>query len=88
VYRSLGATQPVFMSCPVCSYLVEGTCVVCQDPAEHPGCQYCEDGEYKPPKPSWYRSEIAGAIITGTIVVVTASVLGAYIQRWIGLRKK
>jgi hypothetical protein len=82
------ATRQVFMSCPPCSYLVEGTCVVCDPADEHPACQHCVAGQYQPPKPSWYESELLLAVMTATVVSVASAIVVSRVNRLLAKRDK
>lgn len=66
-----GSTAPV-MSCPQCSILVEGTCVICAEGDPHPSCQYCQGGTYKPP---WHQHPMTNAIITSVVVAVISGLI-------------
>ena len=92
MYYGLGepaeATRQVFMSCPPCSYLVEGSCVVCGAADQHPACQYCVAGIYQPPKAAWYKSEILLAVATATVVSVVSALLVTHLNRLMEARKK
>jgi hypothetical protein len=80
--------RPVFTTCPHCSYLVNGTCVVCQEGDEHPSCAYCVDGKYYPPPEPWYKSQLTVAIITAIVVAVTSSIVVGQIEGAIKRRRK
>lgn len=69
------ATVPVFTTCPHCSYLVEGTCVVCAEGDEHPSCEYCVGGKYYPPGEAWYRNHVFIAVATAIVVGVTSTLI-------------
>jgi hypothetical protein len=68
--------------CPQCSYLKNGSCILCEPGSKHPSCTDCVDG--KPPgEPWWKRSEIivpiaVAAISSATAALLTAIVLARY----------
>jgi len=70
---ALGQTRTPVMSCPHCSYLMEGSCVVCPDGDPHPACEDCVGGRL-PPRP-WYRHELVIAVTTATIVSIASAIL-------------
>jgi hypothetical protein len=88
-WGGLGAAElrPIFTTCPHCSYLVEGSCVVCQPGDAHPSCQDCVDGQYRPPATAWYRSQFALAVLTAVLVAVSSSLVVNRIERAIAKRK-
>lgn len=69
-------------TCPHCSKLVNGSCVVCSPGDLHPSCEFCEEGRIVMP---WYRNELVVAIFT-TVVVSVASAL--ILQRIQGKKKR
>jgi hypothetical protein len=80
-------TVPQFTTCPHCSILRNGECVVCAEGDEnHPSCRHCEGGTYKPPADPWYKDEIVLAIGTAVVVSVCSALIIAAIQG--GLKKK
>lgn len=70
---ALGQTRTPVMTCPHCSYLVEGSCVICPNGHPHPSCEGCLDGRL-PPRP-WYRHELVIAITTATMVSIASAIL-------------
>lgn len=79
---SLGQTVTPFMTCPPCSYLWEGSCVVCQNGDPHPGCLDCEDG--KPLPDPWYKSDLVISILAGSAVAIITGLIVAKAERWLG----
>jgi hypothetical protein len=74
VYHSpIGQLRTPVMSCPHCSYLVEGSCVVCPDGDPHPACEGCKNGRL-PPQP-WYKNDLAIAIMTSTVVAISSAII-------------
>ena len=49
---------PAITTCPHCSVLVAGSCVVCGPLDQHPSCLHCQDGVYTPPADPWWRHEL------------------------------
>lgn len=87
----LGADQgtvAAVVSCPPCSYLVEGTCVVCAPMDPHPACRYCETGEYRPPKPPWWKNELLLAIVSATVVATASSLITVRLQSMLERRAR
>lgn len=73
MYRALGASISAQATCPQCSYLWEGSCKVCADGDEHPGCEGCADG--KPKRSPWYKSDFMLAVSSATLVSLTVALL-------------
>ncbi len=70
---SLGQTRTPVMSCPHCSYLVEGSCLVCTEGNQHPACEGCVNGRLQP-RP-WYKHEIVLAVATATLVSIASAII-------------
>lgn len=85
---SLGEVRPVFTTCPHCSILIEGTCHVCQEGDEHPSCAYCVDGEYRPPSPPWYKSDLFVAVAAAVVVTVASTLVVRRIERAINRKSR
>lgn len=85
VRRPLGATLPAQATCPQCSYLWEGSCKVCEEGDQHPGCQGCIDG--KPEPYPWYKSELVIAITTAVIVSLAVALIVPRVERAIAAKK-
>lgn len=79
MYHALGF--PAQATCPPCSYLSEGSCLVCKDGDTHPGCAGCVGG--RPAPRPWYVSDFFVAMTTA----VVASVAVALIVPWITRQK-
>jgi hypothetical protein len=77
VAASPTAVMPSVQSCPHCSILQEGECVVCDaDTAEHPSCRDCVKGKYSPPPTPWYQTYLAQSITASVVAgVITAVVV-------------
>jgi len=69
-------TRVAIVSCPDCTYLQDGSCVVCQDPDAHPSCDGCRDG-----KVVWYRRPLVLSIGTAVVVSVLAGIVVKQIQK-------
>lgn len=78
---ALGETQPVVMTCPHCSYLWDGRCVICADGDPHPGCEDCVGG--KLPRAPWYYNDLLLSIGTAVVVTVAVSLLVPRVERWL-----
>ena len=89
MYYGLGATtRAAFTTCPTCSYLVEGTCVICGAGDPHPACEHCVAGHYQPPGEPWYQHDIVLAVTTATIASVLSALLIGRISGWTRRGKK
>lgn len=84
-----GATESrvALVTCPQCSYLKNGDCVVCVTGEDHPGCSGCSDGEIV-----WYRRPLFVSVATAIVVSLVAGVVvhqvekhSALIKKWKGL---
>jgi hypothetical protein len=75
----LAGEVPVFQTCPQCSYLRDGSCVVCEPGNPHPGCSRCEGG--KPKADPWYRHPLFIGIVTATAVGVISSIVARRVER-------
>lgn len=76
--RGLGISP--ITTCPHCSKLINGSCVVCGPGDLHPSCESCEEGRLVTP---WYRHELVVAIFTTVVVSVASAVILQRIQkRW------
>jgi hypothetical protein len=63
---------PTFTTCPHCSYLVNGSCLICEPGNPHPGCEGCIGGR---PAPSpWWKHEIFLGVALGVAVSVLSAV--------------
>jgi hypothetical protein len=81
------AEVPVFTTCPHCSYLQDGTCVVCADSDAHPGCTDCVGGQYLPPKPPWWKSQFVSSLAISVTATVISMVLVVKIQQYLSGKK-
>jgi hypothetical protein len=80
----IGQTRVAVLSCPHCSYLVEGTCVICENDDPHPACESCVDGRL-PPVP-WYQRDLFLAIATSTVVAISSAIIVTKIRKYARLR--
>lgn len=72
--HALAATVPLITTCPHCSRLVDGTCVVCEDGETHPSCHDCISGRLTPPL---WRNEFLITIATTVVVTVLSGLIVA-----------
>lgn len=79
--RALGQTRAVITTCPHCSYLVGGTCVICEDGDPHPGCEGCVNGRLRPPP--WWENELFVAISTAVVVSVATAIIVPRLEKQI-----
>lgn len=80
-----GAGVTPITTCPHCSKLVNGSCVVCGPDDIHPSCQSCEKGRLAIP---WYQSELFLGILTTVAVTVASTIILSRIQTAMKKRKK
>ena len=73
MYPALGQTRVAVLTCPHCSYLSGGECLICANDDPHPACEGCVDGRL--PKRKWYQGDLAIAIFTATIVSVSTGII-------------
>lgn len=64
------ASRVAVITCPECSFLKNGDCVVCVTGDDHPACSGCSDG-----KVVWYRRPLVVSIATAVVVSVVAGVV-------------
>ena len=89
MYYGLGqTTRTPFMTCPNCSYLVDGTCVICGANDPHPACENCVAGHYQPPPEPWYKHDIFLAVTTATIASVMSAIAISQISGLMPGRRK
>jgi hypothetical protein len=76
--RQVGQTEAklAIVTCPPCSYLRDGECVVCMDGEPHPGCSGCVGGTVP-----WYRSPFAVSLMTSLVVSSIATVVIYKLER-------
>ena len=72
-------TVPVITTCPHCSKLVNGSCLVCADGDPHPSCSNCVGGKHSPPRRAWYKSQM----VVSASTVVLASVVSTLFLRYV-----
>ena len=58
------------VTCPECSYLKNGDCVVCVSGEDHPACDGCSDGRVV-----WYRRPLFVSVATAVVVSLVAGVV-------------
>ena len=63
-------TRMAVVTCPSCTYLQDGNCVVCQNGEDHPSCDGCRDGEV-----IWYRRPLFVSVVTAVVVSLAAGVI-------------
>ncbi len=81
VASPFGATVPVVTSCPRCSYLVEGTCLICLNEDPHPGCVKCVDG--LPERDPWYLHPLTLAVGSAVVISLTVALVVPRLERTI-----
>lgn len=69
-------TRMAIVTCPTCTYLKDGDCVVCQEPDEHPSCHGCDNGEVV-----WYRRPLFVSVITAVFVSLAAGAIVAQVKK-------
>jgi len=74
-------TVTKFSTCPHCSILVNGTCIVCGSKDKHPSCLNCVNGKYYPPPKQWYEHKIVIAVGTAVVISVISGLLIEYIKQ-------
>lgn len=81
--RGLGVVP--ITTCPHCSKLINGSCVICAPEDPHPSCTHCEGGKFVVP---WHRNEIVVAIVTTVVVSVASAIILSRIQGAMKSQKK
>lgn len=81
-FSSVGITP--ITTCPHCSKLVDGSCVICEAGDLHPSCEMCVDGQIKVP---WYRHELLLSVVTTVVVTVASTIILGAIQTKIKKKK-
>jgi hypothetical protein len=69
-------TRMAVVTCPECTYLKDGDCVVCAGPDDHPSCDGCRDGRVV-----WYRRPLFISVTTAVAVSLIAGVVVRKIQK-------
>ena len=69
-------SRMAIVTCPECSYLKGGDCVVCIDGEEHPACEGCSDG-----RTVWYRRPLFVSVVTAVVVSLIAGVAVHQIEK-------
>lgn len=84
-HPGVGQVTPI-TTCPHCSKLVNGTCVICEEHDQHPSCHYCVGGHYVPPAPRWYETDtarsIALTVATAAVIAVISPLVINKIEAW------
>jgi hypothetical protein len=69
-------TRMAVVTCPECTYLQDGNCVVCQTADDHPSCDGCKNGVVV-----WYRRPLFVSVATAVTVSLIAGVIVKKIQK-------
>jgi hypothetical protein len=69
-------SRMAIVTCPECSYLKNGDCVVCIDGEEHPACGGCSDG-----KIVWYRRPLFVSVVTAVTVSLIAGIVVHQVEK-------
>ncbi len=69
-------TRAAIVTCPTCTYLKDGSCVVCQTSYDHPSCSGCENGEVV-----WYRKPFFVSVASAVVISLVAGVAVAHIRK-------
>jgi hypothetical protein len=69
-------TRQAIVSCPECTYLQDGNCVVCAGPDDHPACDGCRDGRVV-----WYRRPLFVSVVTAVAVSLAAGVIVKQVKK-------
>jgi hypothetical protein len=69
-------TRMAVVTCPECTYLKDGNCVVCSGPDDHPSCDGCRDGRVV-----WYRRPLFVSVTTAVVVSLAAGVVVSQIKK-------
>ncbi len=64
------------VTCPECSFLKNGDCVVCIDGGDHPACSGCSDGQV-----IWYRRPMFVSIATAVVVSILAGIVVHQVEK-------
>jgi hypothetical protein len=64
------------VTCPECSFLKNGDCVVCVDGEDHPACKGCSDGQVV-----WYRRPLFVSVATAVVVSIIAGITVHQIEK-------
>ena len=71
------------VTCPECSFLKDGDCVVCLNGDDHPACTGCSDGQV-----IWYRRPLFVSVVTAIVVSIVAGVAVHQIEKHSTLIKR
>jgi hypothetical protein len=71
------------VTCPECSFLKNGDCVVCVSGEDHPACDGCSDGRVV-----WYRRPLFVSVATAVVVSIIAGVAVHQIEKRSALLKR
>jgi hypothetical protein len=69
-------TRMALVTCPECTYLRDGDCVVCSGPDDHPSCDGCRNGRVV-----WYRRPLFVSVTTAVAVSLVAGVIVSKIKK-------
>jgi hypothetical protein len=75
-------TRQAIISCPECTYLSGGDCVVCAGPDDHPACDGCRDGRVV-----WYRRPMVVSVVLAVTVSLIAGVIVTQVKKHSGLSR-
>ena len=76
-------SRVAIVTCPECSYLKNGDCVVCVSGEDHPACDGCSDGRVV-----WYRRPLFVSVATAVVVSLVAGVVVHQVEkRWSFLQR-
>jgi len=64
------------VTCPECSYLKSGDCVVCEGDENHPACDGCANGRIV-----WYRRPLFVSVATAVVVSIVAGIAVHQIEK-------
>jgi len=73
-------TRPAVVTCPTCTYLRDGSCVVCATSYDHPSCSGCRDGEVV-----WYRRPFFVSVASAVVISLIAGVAVSHIRKHVRL---
>jgi len=64
------------VTCPECTYLKGGDCIVCVTGEDHPACGGCSDGQVV-----WYRRPLFVSVATAVVVSLVAGVVVHQVEK-------
>jgi hypothetical protein len=69
-------SKVAIVTCPECSFLKNGDCVVCVSGDQHPACDGCSDGRIV-----WYRRPLFVSVATAVVVSLVAGIAVHQIEK-------